>query len=226
MRRLLALLPLALLLLALDASPAHSRGGAAARKPAQPRADRPSNALFRFKRAFARNDRQGEWDSLSPGFKRRISRMAGRTVDVGDYSTMRDQHAKDPRMRELRQWLPSASLSRVKYRGDGYADVVIRFGAPIIFGQDMRARMVNHNLWELRIKGEPQPYWGFADDKSIRVFRTRTGNNYVVEMRDPKGKVTWRKQWKPEQIQGYREMNRWYFDGFGKLEDEFMSKLR
>lgn len=224
MRRTTLLCTLSLLaLLAVDAAPAAARGGA--RATAQ-RYDRPSNCLARFKRAFARNDRQAEWGTLSPGFKRRISGMVGRTVDVGDYSAARDKHANDRRFRELRKWLPSARLSGVRYDGKGYADVTIRFGAPIIFGQNVRVRMVNHNLWELRVKGEAQPYWGFENDKTIRVFRTRKENDYVVQTRDAKGKVTWSKRWKQEDVISYREMNRWYFDGFGSMEREFTKDLQ
>ena len=222
MRRTTLFCTLSLLaLLAADTAPALARGGARAAQ----NYDRPGNCLARFKRAFARNDRQAEWETLSPGFKQRISRRVGRTVDVGDYSAARDKHRNDPRFRELRQWLPSARLSGVSYRGDGYADVTIRFGAPIIFGQNVRVRMVNHELWELHVKGESQPYWGYKGDKTIRVFRTPEENDYVVQMRDKDGKVTWSKRWKQEEIQGYRELNRWYFDGFGSMEQEFMQNL-
>lgn len=210
-------------LFAVDVSPVFARGGS---RQAARRYDRPSNALARFKRAFMRNDYSAEWATLSPGFKLRLNRMVGRVVDEGDYAGAREKHRTEKRMRELRQWLPSAKIAGQRMRGDGYADVTIRFGAPIIFGQNVRVRMVNHELWELFVKGEEQPYWGFKGDKSIRVFRTRQGNNYVVEMKDANGKVTWRKQWKPEQIQGYREVNRWYFDGFGSMEREFMRELQ
>lgn len=210
-------------LFALELSPALARGGS--RRTAQ-RYDRPSNCLARFKRAFMRNDYSAEWATLSPGFKQRLNRMVGRTVDEGDYAAARAKHRNEKRMRELRQWLPSAKIAGQRFRGDGYADVTIRFGAPILFGQNVRVRMVNHELWELFVKGEEQPYWGFKGDKTIRVFRTRTDNNYVVEMRDAKGKVTWRKQWKPDQIRAYREVNRYYFDGFGNMEREFMRELQ
>lgn len=224
MRRPMFALSVALLgLLALDPAPVLARGGA---RSAAQRYDRPHNCLARFKRAFMRNDRAAEWGTLSPGFKQRLSKMAGRTVDVGDYSAARDKHHNDKRIRELRQWLPSAKLSSVRYRGDGYADVSIRFGAPIIFGQNVRARMVNHELWELYIKGESDPYWGYKGDKSISVFRTRDLKHYVVENRDRQGKVTFRKQWKAEEVQAYRELNRWYFDGFGKMEEEFLRELQ
>lgn len=220
-----------LALFALDIAPVHARGGGRARAPqvdadGVQMIDLPSGCLARFKRAFLGNDYSAEWATLSPGFKRRLNKMVGRTVDEGDYATARQKHARDPQIRELRQWLPSAGLTRVRYRGDGYADATIRFGAPIIFGQNVRVRMVNHRLWELFIKGETQPYWGFLDDKSIRVFRTRKDNNYVVEVKDKQGKVTFRKQWKPEQVRGYRKVNRWYFDGFGKMEQEFLRNIR
>ncbi|MDA1194789.1 MAG: hypothetical protein O2894_06360 [Planctomycetota bacterium] len=221
MHRLIRPAPLALLcFLALVAAPHVARG----QEPTV--RGKPEETLARFKGAFARNDHQSEWDTLSPGFKRRISAQVGRTVDVGDYTAMREQHRNDPRMRELRQWLPSAGMTRIRYRGDGYADVNIRFGAAILVGQDVSARMVNHTLWELWIHGETQPYWGFTDDQTMRVYRTREGNNYVVETRDAKGKVTWRKQWKPEQVRSYQVSTRWYFDGFGTIEQEFMKELR
>ncbi len=224
MRRVHLLLPLALLgLLAIDAPSALGRGGRAAANRGTP-----AQTLSRFKRAFARNDYQGEWDTLSPGFKRRINKAAGRNVDPGDYAAMREKHRTDPRMRELRQWLPSARLSSIRYvkNRPGYANVSIRFGAPILLGRNISARMVNHELWELFVKGEQQPYWAFTDDKKMRVFRTRTENNYVEQSLDDKGKVTWQKVFKQTQIRSYRVATRWYFDGFGTLEDEFMGKLR
>jgi len=225
MRRLILLAPLALLsLVAVTASLAPAAPKKAA--PAGLVRGTPQQALTRFKRAFSSSDRQGEWDTLSPGFKRRMSRMAGRTVDVGDYTALREKHRRDPRVRELRKWMPSAAMTRIKFVGDGTADVTLRFGAPILFGQNMRVKMINHELWELWVKGEKQPYWGFMDDKTVRVYRTRKDNMYVVETRDAKGKVTWRKKWPFAQIKGYQRSARWYFHSFGALEEEFTRQLR
>jgi hypothetical protein len=147
-------------------------------------------------------------------------------VDAGDYTAMRNKHRNDPRLREMRKWLPTANLTRIKYDNKGYADVVIRFGAPILVGQNVPVKMVNHTLWELWVKGEPQPYWGFSDDKSIRAYRTRTDGHTVVEMRDKQGKVTWSKKFAPAQLRGYQVSTRWYFHSFGAMEKEFTSKLQ
>ena len=124
MRRSSLLTIVALLaLFAVDVSPALARGGS--RRAPQvdadgyQRIDSPARCLSRFKRAFMRNDYSSEWGTLSPGFKRRLNARVGRVVDEGDYAAARQKHARDPQIRELRQWLPSAGLNGIRYRGDG-----------------------------------------------------------------------------------------------------------
>ena len=181
----------------------------------------PMLTLERFKRAFASNDSAGEWDTISPGFKRRMSQRMGRNLDVGDYRAVREKHYRDPRIAELRQWLPSAHMTDIKYDGRGFADVIIRFGAPLILGENFQVKMVNHGLWELKIRGEAQPYWGFNDDKSIQAFFDRQTEEWLVVTRDRAGKVVWQKRW-PKAAGSYRTLTRWYFESFGAMEETFL----
>jgi hypothetical protein len=185
----------------------------------------PMETLERFKAAFARDNPAGEWETLSPGFKARMSRMAGRVLDVGDYIAVRNAHRNDPRIRELRQWLPTAHMTNIHYDGKGYASVIIRFGAPLLLGKDFKVTMVNHKLWELHIRGEAQPYWGFSDDNSIKAYFDRKRQEWLVVTRDKKGKITWQKRW-PKDQGSYRTLTRWYFHSFGEVEQQFLKDLR
>ncbi len=183
---------------------------------------KPEQTLERFKRAFSRGDHATEWATLSPGFKLRLNRRAGRNVDVGDYVAARNQHRKDPRIRELAQWMHTAHITNLRYDNRGRALTTIRFGAPLLLGKDVVVTMVNHEIWELWIKGEKQPYWGFVGRKDIEVFQNPKTGVHTVRTRNARGKVTWQKQWPRSKIHAYRTLTRWYFDHFGNFEEQLM----
>jgi len=184
--------------------------------------DLPEYALARLKRAFARKDRGAEWATLSPGFKLRLSRKAGRNVDVGDYIAARNAHRNDPRIQELEEWIHTARATDIHYDGHGKARVSIWFGAPLLLGKSVTVTMIHHKLWRLWIKGEAQPYWGFDASKKIRVFRNVKTNVHTVQTLDARGKVTWTKSWPASKVLKYETLTRWYFHDFGNFEAEFM----
>ena len=76
------------------------------------RAPTPQDTLMRLKRAVARGDRAEEWRTLSPGLKQRISRRAGRNVDVADYITFRNSNRRDPQIRQAEKYLRGARVLR------------------------------------------------------------------------------------------------------------------
>lgn len=184
---------------------------------------KPEQTIDRIKKAFAKKDHGAEWDTLSPGFKKRLSRRAGRNVDVGDYVAARNAHRRDPRLQELQTWMHTAHATRIKYDDRGKAKVTIRFGAPLLLGKDVTVTMIHHELWQLWIKGEKQPYWGFKNSRSIRVFRHPKTNVHTVQTMDAKGKVTWQKKFPAKKVQAYRTLTRWYFHDFGNYEKAFMN---
>ncbi len=184
---------------------------------------KPEQTLERFKRAFARKDHGTEWETLSPGFKIRLNQRAGRNVDVGDYIAARNAHGNDPRIRELAQWMHTARITVLKYDSRGRALATIRFGTPLLLGKEVTVTMVHHELWELWIKGERQPYWGFKGSKRIEVFQNPKTGVHTVRTKDARGRVTWKKSWPRSEVQAYRTLTRWYFDNFGKFEQQMMA---
>ena len=189
---------------------------------AAPILGKPEETLERFKRAFASRDHGAEWATLSPGFKLRLNKRAGRNVDVGDYIAARNAHRNDPRIRELEQWMSSASITELRYDNLGQALVTIRFGMPLLLGKEVTVTMIHHELWELWIKGEAEPYWGYMGSRNIEVFQDAKTGVHTVRTKDATGKVTWQKQFPRSQVQAYRTLTRWYFHDFGQFEQELI----
>jgi hypothetical protein len=181
----------------------------------------PVDTLRELKNAFARADRRAEWRTLSPGFKQRLSRRAGRNVDVADYIAARDAYSTDPRVKELEQWMPSAKMTHYHKLGGGRAKVTLRFGMPLFVGETADVTMINHRLWQLYVKGESQPFWGFWGDRSNQVFYDKDKQIYTVRTMN-NGRVTWEQSWPAKDVASYRTFTKWFFDGFGQFEGEFM----
>lgn len=184
------------------------------------RADSPQACLNRLKRAVGRNNFTGEWAVLSPGFKKRMSERAGRTLDVGDYVVFRRAQLKDPDIRKVQRFMRTARMGKVRFNGKGYANASITFGGPLFFGRSIRVRMVQHKLWRLDVKGETQPYWGFVGDKTLTATKGKDGS-YTLVTKDDKGKVAWQQTFAASEVGRYREFGKWFFDHFGKIETEF-----
>ncbi len=193
---------------------------AGADRPRKRRADTPQACLARLKRAVARNDFTGEWAVLSPGFKKRMSERAGRTIDIGDYVVFRRNQLKDPDIRKVQRFMRTARMGKVRYDGKGYASASITFGGPLFFGRSIRVRMVQHRLWRLEVKGDPQPYWGFVGDRALTAKKAKDGS-YTIESKDAAGKVLFTETFKAADVRVYREFGKWFFDHFGKIETEF-----
>lgn len=189
--------------------------------PPAPRQFPPQNTLQQLKTAFARGDKGGEWRTLSPGFKARLSQKAGRNVDVGDYISARNAYRNDARIKELEQWIHTASMTRFHQFGGGKAKATLRFGAPLLVGKEIEVTMINHGMWRLVIRGEAEPYWGFDGDRRVQAVQQQDGSITVIT-RDTRGRVAFQNNYKRAQIQAYTKFNKWFFDGFGAMEQEFM----
>lgn len=183
--------------------------------------DKPQQALSRLKRAVARKDRAGEWAALSPTFKARMSKRAGRTLDFGDYTVFRDLQSKDKEVRQVEHFLRTARMSGVRRSGKGYVSANIRFGGPLFFGKTMRVRLIYLDLWRLEVKGESQPYWGFTKDRSIIFEEDAATRAITLKTFDNHGKVSWQQTFAKDEITRFVEFKKWFFDGFGNAEQRF-----
>jgi hypothetical protein len=192
--------------------------GGARRRPAGPS---PYQTVEALKRAVARGNTAAEWATLSPGFKMRLNREAGRTVDVGDYDAFRREQRSDPEMREMERLIATCRVLKVDYDGQGQADVTIKFNKSALLGQSLKVRMIHHALWELWVKGETQPYWGFANSPTHKVYAHKDGS-YTVRTLNRQGKVTWQQTFRRDQVVRFHRTTRWYFHNFGKAERQFL----
>jgi len=185
----------------------------------------PQRTLSLLVRGVMRRDRAMEWGTLSPAFKRRLNQMAGRNVDVADYTTFRDSQRTDPQIRQMESVIHTARITGIRYDGRGFASVVIRFGGPLFFGRSIRVQMVNHTLWVLFVKGEREPYWGFVGDRAIEALAGKDGA-YTVVTRGPDGKISWQQEFPKEKVVRYFKKTRWYFNNFGAMEAQFLAQAR
>lgn len=192
-------------------------GGA---KPKVSSTDTPQRAFARLKRAVAKRNYVAEWATLSPGFKARMSKRAGRTIDAADYETARRSNRKDPEIRKAERYLRTANLTVRRYNKNGTANVSIRFGGPLIFGTSVRARMIHLKLWRLEIDGEAQAYWGFTDDRNLDADRAEDGS-VTIRSRDEKGKITYEESFPKEKVKKFIVFTKWFFDHLGDMEDRF-----
>ena len=184
--------------------------------------DTVKKALERLKRAVRRSDHAEEWRSLSPDFRRRLSRQAGRNVDVADYAMFRKSRARDPNVRKLVSAMRTARVTRVRYDRKGRARVTIRFGGELIFGATTQVGMIQHRLWRLKVRGEPQPYWGYEGDWATKLVKGADGS-YTVKTFNEKGVETYSETFPAKQVERYFTFTKWFFDDFGQAEQYFLN---
>lgn len=189
-------------------------------RPKRTYTDTPQRAFARLKRAVAKKDRAAEWALLSPGFKKRMNKRAGRVVDLADYEMARNANAKDPEIRQAERYLRSARMTVLRYTKGGQAQVSVRFGGPLFFGTSIRARMIHLELWRVEIHGETQPYWGFTGDRNLDAKYGPDGG-VVIRSYDAKGKVTYEEKFAKKDVKKFTVFTKWFFDSFGKLEERF-----
>ncbi len=185
--------------------------------------DTPKKALERLKRAVRHSNHAEEWRSLSPDFRRRLSRQAGRNVDVADYSMFRKSRARDPDVIKLVSALRTARITRVRHsKTGGRGRATIRFGGELIFGATTQVGMIHHRLWRLKVKGEPEPYWGYVGDWATKLVKGRDGS-FTVKTFNEKGVETWSETFPAKQVQRHFTFTKWFFDDFGQAEQYFLN---
>lgn len=194
--------------------------GCAAGRGRTERQPQPEDTLAQLKAAVRAGNRRSEWSVLSPAFKQRLNQRMGRTIDLADYTHYRLVQQRNAQVREAESYLQGASVSGVRMTGRGRARVTIWFGGPLFFGRAVNVEMIHLSRWELWLKGEREPYWGFHGDRSITAEPDGQGG-YVVRTRDPEGQVTWEEAIPAERVRTLVRRTAWYFEHLGELENHF-----
>ena len=182
----------------------------------------PNATLQALKRAVTRRDSAGEWAVLSPDFKRRLNQRVGRTVDLADYTHVRNMQRRNPQVRQAEGALRQAKITRVRWGSPrrGYAKVTIWFQGPLVFGKQETVSMVLLTRWEVWVEGEPQPFWGFENDPGMGMQQLPDGRVHLWS-RDQAGQVTWQQVVPKEKVRSVNRKTTWYFDHLGALENYF-----
>ena len=190
---------------------------AAPRAPARSKGPTPAQALMKLKRAIARRDRAGEWELLSPGFKRRMNRRLGRHVDIADYTHARNAQRRNSQVRQAETAIRGAKIQRVRRTGRGRMRMSVWMGGPLVFGQSVTVNLIFLSRWEVWAQGEKRPYWGFVGDPAMTYAKAEDGS-YTMALRDPRGRVIWQQMIPAHRVRAFRTVSAWYFDHLGELE--------
>ncbi len=180
----------------------------------------PAGTVELFKFFEQKGDRAGQWDILSPDFKRRLSDQAGRNVDLADYEYIRNASRSDPRVRAAEEAVGTVSVQRVRPQGPNRAAVTVNVLGKLI-GKNATIGMVRLEAWELTTVDDPEPYWGIVGDPLIGIESTGDGGYVVWTRATPNGQKT-RMTFPASQVKGYRSVSKWYVDDLGGLEEQFM----
>ena len=175
----------------------------------------PGGTIEMFKKATARKDYKAEWEIFSPGFQRRISRMAGRNVDFADYALARRTMRRDTRVQIAETLLGQAVVRNVSMQGQDRARV--RVDAPL--GKTINTGLVRLTKWQLYVTGDSQPYEGFSTDRTVRYERGPGGSYTVVSQFDP-GSAPTKETFSADQVRNFREVSLWYIDDLGGMEQQ------
>ncbi len=195
--------------------------------PAIPKRDAPSvqrdrataSHAFEFlKAAVAAKDTEVEWRTFSPGFKRRLSEQAGRTVDVGDYAQARATFASNA-TREIGMLLSSEVVSERAIAAD-LALLTVRSG-----NQQATPRFVRMKTWEIRLKGEGQPVSEFvaAEENVVRIAPDGSIQMRVVPT---SGTAAFLRGIPSDRIEEMHVVSEWYLDDFGGVEEAVVGGLK
>lgn len=161
-----------------------------------------------FKRAAQAGAFAEEWSVFSPNFKRALNQAVGRNVDFGDYGLARRTLA--PNSHPDMQLLLGSTLQEVRMTSPDSAVITISAG-----GQVLRPRMVRLDVWELRVRGDPDPYTDVLQGGGL--VRSVAGAVEVVIPASPT-MAPLLARIPPESIESLTVESRWYVDDFGGLE--------
>lgn len=197
-------------------------GCARDRKP-----DRPVGAMDRstathayewLKAAVAAKQVDLEWRALSPGFKRRLSEQAGRTVDIGDYAHARATFASNS-TKEIAMLLSSEVVSERSISPD-LAILSVQAG-----NQRATPRFVRMRTWEIRLRGEGQPVSEFVSAEE-NVVRIAPDGSIQLRVVPTSGTAAFLKGIPSDRIEEMHVLSEWYLDDFGGVESAVAGALK
>lgn len=180
--------------------------------------DTPSATYEYLKAMVEATQVAAEWQTFSPGFKRRLSEQVGRTVDLSDYGRARATIASNA-TKEMKLVL-SSDLVGEKMLSENVATVEIRSG-------DRRATPRFVKLWtfEVKLKGDPEPVSEFIPGPE-GVVDTGGDGSIKVDVVPSDGTRAYLKEIRKDQLESFTIKAQWYLDDFGGVEDAVASGLR
>ena len=190
------------------------------RQGATPSRDTPEGTVEMFKVYARRGDPAGEWDILSPGLKQRLSQQAGRTIDLADYSQARQMYRGDPRVRAAENMLQTAIVRKTTPIDANTVSVFVQTsGGPL--AKSANLKMVKLSRWQLFVRGQDEPYWGFTNDRNFGAER-RPDGSFVIWSRGQPGGPRTENVIPASDVANYTTDAQWYVDDLGGLESQFI----
>jgi hypothetical protein len=178
----------------------------------------PRRAYDYLKAMVRANQVEAEWRSFSPGFKRRLSEQAGRTIDIGDYA-----HAR-------------ATIASNSTRGIGLileSEVVDeRVISPDLVLMTIRSgrstatpRWIRMKTWEIRLKGEADAVSEFVAPEE-QVVRIASDGSVQMRVVPSSGTQSFLRGIPADRIEEVHVVSDWYLDDFGGVEEAVVGGLR
>lgn len=190
------------------------------RQAAPPSRDNPTGTIEMFKLYARQGDPAGEWDILSPGLKERLSQRAGRTIDLADYTAARTSYRSDPRVRAAESMLQTAVVRQTTPVGPDRVQAFVQTsGGPL--ARSATLNMVRLTKWQLFVRSQNEPYWGFTSDPLFGADRQPDGS-YVVWFRSEPGAQRSEQLVAASDVVDYKSVAQWYVDDLGGLESQFL----
>jgi hypothetical protein len=168
-------------------------------------------ATYQYFKAVARaNQYAAEWATFSPNAKRQANQMAGRNVDLGDYTFARQTLATNGNG-DMAAFLNS-TLVGVQPIGENTANVTISGG-----GRQVSVRMARLTTWELKVAGERDPYSDFVRSAADAVAVNGDGS-ITVRVTPPSSTSGYLRTIPRDRIEGFAIKSQWYVDDLSTLQ--------
>ena len=162
-----------------------------------------------FKNAARNHAFADEWSVFSPNFKRQMNEAAGRDVDFATYAIGRNTVASNNQADMA--LLLNSRLDGVQMLGPDAAVVTVTGG-----GRTIRPRMVRLTSWELRVKGDADPFTDVIQGGG--VVRPGPDGALLVSVPAASWMASQLRAIPPQNIESLEVERRWYVDDFGGLE--------
>jgi hypothetical protein len=172
--------------------------------------DTPQNTYEYFKAMVRANQHAAEWSVFSPNAKRQANQMAGRNVDIGDYSQARQIIATNSNA-DMQALLNSSFLGATPQGPDRS---VVTIGSA---GRQVSVRMVRLTTWELRVSGEAEPYGDFVRSAGDAVA-TNADGSITVRVQPPAGTASILRTIPKDRIDGFAIKSQWYVDDLSGIQ--------